>query len=82
MTGMLIYSAWKVKSSFNAICGISYWLKTKVKVFMLIDLFKKWLEGTSILNFIIQEAKQEYSHTFNKKVRFRDFFPKMKIYSV
>ena len=27
--GMLIYSAWKVKSSFNAICGISYWLKTK-----------------------------------------------------
>ena len=38
--GMLIYSAWKVKSSFNAICGISYWLKTKVKLFMLIDLLK------------------------------------------
>ena len=75
--GMLIYSAWKVKSSFNAICGIWYWLKTKVKLFMLIDLLKKWLdftlEGTSILNFIIREAKQEYSQPFKEKVRFRDF---------
>ena len=75
--GMLIYSAWKVKSSFNAICGISYWLKTKVKLFMLIDLLKTWLdftlEGTSILNFIFREAKQEYSQPFKEKVGLRDF---------
>ena len=76
--GMLIYSAWKVKSSFNAICGIWYWLKTKVKLFMLIDLLKNdsiLLSKELQFWILLSERPNRNIHSRSRKRFVSEIFP-------